>query len=89
MYDSLPIVSTAITASEARQTFADLVNRAAYGNERIIVARHGRDVVAIVPISDLRTLQALEADPNQAAVVEAPMAGPASTAKRNRAIRPR
>jgi prevent-host-death family protein len=52
-----------VTVSQARQTFAELVNRAAYGNERITVARHGREVVAIVPMSDVRLLEAIEADP--------------------------
>ena len=52
---------TEVSVSEARQTFADLVNRVAYGNERITVARHGRSVAAIVPIADLQRLEALDA----------------------------
>ena len=51
--------ATRLTVSEARQSFADLVNRVAYGNERITVARHGRDLVGIVPMSDVRRLEAL------------------------------
>ena len=47
--------------SEARQAFADVVNRVAYGNERITVVRHGRELVAVVPISDLRQLETIDA----------------------------
>jgi prevent-host-death family protein len=42
-----------VTVSDARRTFADLVNRVAYGNERITIVRHGRAVAAIVPMSDM------------------------------------
>lgn len=50
-----------VSVSEARETFADLVNRVAYGNERITVVRHGRAVAAIVPMSDVDRLEAMDA----------------------------
>jgi prevent-host-death family protein len=50
-----------VSVTEARQTFADLVNRVAYGNERITVVRHGRAVAAIVPMSDVHRLEAIDA----------------------------
>jgi prevent-host-death family protein len=45
---------------QARSQFAELVNRAAYGRERIILTRRGKQVVAIVPIDDLRFLEEVE-----------------------------
>jgi prevent-host-death family protein len=51
-----------VTVSEARRTFADLVNRVAYGNERFTIVRHGRAVAAIVPMSDVRHLDAVDVD---------------------------
>jgi prevent-host-death family protein len=49
-----------VSVSEARQDFAELVNRAAYRGERLRVSRHGRAVAAIVPIEDLDLLERLE-----------------------------
>jgi prevent-host-death family protein len=49
-----------VTVSEARQDFAELVNRAAYGHERVRVVRRGREIAAIVPIEDVELLERLE-----------------------------
>jgi len=49
-----------LTASAARQNFADIVNRAAYGGERIIVHRRKKPVAAVVPIEDLELLEKIE-----------------------------
>lgn len=49
-----------LKVSEARQRFADMVNRAAYGGERVVVRRRNREVAAVVPIEDLRLLEQLE-----------------------------
>ena len=46
--------------SEARGEFAELVNRAAYGRERVVLTRHGKAVAALVPVHDLELLEALE-----------------------------
>ena len=51
---------TRLTASQAREQFAETVNRAAYGGERIILHRRGKALAAVVPISDLATLEQLE-----------------------------
>lgn len=53
-------MADSISVTEARQDFAEIVNRVAYGNERVIVVRRGRDLVAIVPISDVLMLEAIE-----------------------------
>jgi prevent-host-death family protein len=59
-----------VSVSEAREGFADLVNRAAYAGERSIVARRGRDLAAVVPAQDARLLEALEDELDLAAVRE-------------------
>ncbi|MBA3343420.1 MAG: type II toxin-antitoxin system Phd/YefM family antitoxin [Gemmatimonadaceae bacterium] len=51
---------TRIPASEARLQFAEVVNKVAFGGERILLHRHGKDVAAIVPVEDLRLLEDLE-----------------------------
>ncbi len=49
-----------VTVSEARESFADLVNRVAYGNERVLVTRHGRPIAAIIPIEQVEFLERAE-----------------------------
>ena len=51
---------TRIAATEARTDFADIVNKVAFGGERIRLHRHGKDVAALVPIKDLRLIEDLE-----------------------------
>ena len=46
-----------ITAEEARSKFSDVVNRAAYGNERTIITKHGKSMAAIVSMEDLEILE--------------------------------
>ena len=50
---------TRLNVSKAREEFPDLVNRAAYGKERTIVSRRGKDLAAVIPIEDLRLLERL------------------------------
>jgi antitoxin (DNA-binding transcriptional repressor) of toxin-antitoxin stability system len=47
-------------AGKAREEFADAINRAAFGNERIVLRRRGRAIAAVVPIDDLRLLEDLD-----------------------------
>jgi prevent-host-death family protein len=51
---------TKISTVKARENFSDLVNRSAYGKERVVLTRRGKGVVAVVPIEDLRLLEAIE-----------------------------
>lgn len=51
---------TRLRASKARQEFADTLNRVVYGGERIVLARRGRDLAAIVPMNDLALIRAIE-----------------------------
>ena len=49
-----------LAASDARKDFSGTLNRVAFGSERIVLERHGKDVAAVVPIEDLKLLQQLE-----------------------------
>ena len=49
-----------IPTAKAREEFSELVNRTAYGKERHVVTRHGKALVALVPIEDLELLEELE-----------------------------
>ncbi|MBI3184064.1 MAG: type II toxin-antitoxin system Phd/YefM family antitoxin [Myxococcales bacterium] len=51
---------TELSSSEARDAFADIINRAAYGKERVVLTRRGKKLVAVVPVEDLERLEALE-----------------------------
>jgi prevent-host-death family protein len=48
------------TVSDARRDFADLCNRVAYGRERVIIERHGKGRVALVPYEDLALIEEIE-----------------------------
>ena len=48
------------TTGEARDNFAELVSKAAFGAQRVVITRHGKTAAAIVPISDLELLNELE-----------------------------
>lgn len=49
-----------IAVIDARKDLADILNRAAYGKERVVLTRRGKDVAAIVSIDDLNMLEAIE-----------------------------
>lgn len=51
---------TKISTAEARNDFAEVINRTAFGKERFVLTRRGKDLVAIVPIEDLQLLEELE-----------------------------
>jgi prevent-host-death family protein len=48
-----------VTTAEARKNMSELLNRAAYGGERFVVTRHGKELVAIVPVADATLLDRL------------------------------
>ena len=49
-----------LSASEVRSDFAEILNRVAYGGERIVVRRSGKDVAALVSLEDLELLRKIE-----------------------------
>jgi prevent-host-death family protein len=48
------------TTGEAREHFSEVINEAAYGAQRVVLTRRGKNVAAVVPISDLELLNELE-----------------------------
>jgi prevent-host-death family protein len=53
-------MTSEIPVTQAREELADLINRVAYGHERIVLTRHSRPVACIVPPEDLAKLEDLE-----------------------------
>ena len=53
-------MSTRKAFSEARSQLTEIVNHVAYGHERCILTRNGKDLAAIISIEDLKILEALE-----------------------------
>ena len=76
---------TRLNASEARNNFSSTLNRVAYGKDRVVLHRRGKDLVAIVPVEDLQLLEELEArvdlDEARAAMKEADKKGTISWGK--------
>lgn len=50
---------TAVSVADARSDLADLLNRVAYGKERLVITRHGRELAALVPVEDLQLVSRL------------------------------
>jgi prevent-host-death family protein len=48
-----------LSISKAREEFPEIVNLAAYGKQRTIVSRRGKDLAAIISMDDLRLLERL------------------------------
>jgi prevent-host-death family protein len=46
-----------LSTSEARQQFADLINRTAYRGERFLVQRRKKPVAAVIPIEEYELLE--------------------------------
>lgn len=46
-----------VPTAEARRNLAELLNRVAYGRERVVVTRHGKEIAALVPVEDLDLLE--------------------------------
>jgi prevent-host-death family protein len=42
-----------IPVTEARAEFSELINRVAYGGEPVIITRHGKPLVALVPAANV------------------------------------
>ena len=49
-----------VTASEARSQFSELLSRAGYGEERVVISRSGKPVAVLMSVEDARLLEELE-----------------------------
>ena len=47
-----------LTTTEAREMLSELVNRAAFGDERVVLTRHGKEMAVIISMADLEKLEA-------------------------------
>ena len=59
LYERYENSMTRLNVSKAREEFPEIINRAAYGKERTIVSRRGKDLAAVISIDDLRLLERL------------------------------
>jgi prevent-host-death family protein len=71
-----------VSTVDARAQFSEIINRAAFGKERVTLTRRGKEIVAVVPIEDMKLLEALEdkidLDEARAALAEAKKKGTVS-----------
>lgn len=51
---------TTLSIAEARNNLADAINRVSYGGERIILARRGKTIAALISAEDLEILRQIE-----------------------------
>ena len=51
---------TRLASGKVRQEFAETVNRVAYGRERVVLHRRGKNLAALIPFEDLMLLEELE-----------------------------
>ena len=49
-----------VRVSDARRDLSEHINRVAFGDERIVLTRHGKGVVALVSVADAEYLERLE-----------------------------
>ncbi|MBV8607999.1 MAG: type II toxin-antitoxin system Phd/YefM family antitoxin [Singulisphaera sp.] len=50
---------TRLSVIELRHSLGEILNRAEYRGERIVIHRRGKDAAALIPIADLRLLERL------------------------------
>ena len=48
------------SVTEAKRSLSELLNRAAFGRERIVITSHDKPKAAVISIEDLRRLERLE-----------------------------
>lgn len=51
---------TVISVSEMKDTLSEVLNRAAYGQERIVIASRGKPKAVVISVEDLELLEELE-----------------------------
>jgi prevent-host-death family protein len=69
-------MTTEIPVTQARDELAELINRVAYGHERIILTRHSKAVACLVPPEDLERLESGLLESEGQAVISLASAGP-------------
>jgi len=54
------LVGSASSTVSARQNFSGLINRVAYGKDRVVLTRRNRSLAAVIPFEDLALLEEIE-----------------------------
>lgn len=49
-----------LAATDARKELSTVLNRVAFGGERLVLHRRGKDIAAVVSLEDLAILEAME-----------------------------
>jgi prevent-host-death family protein len=49
-----------VTTAAARKNFSDLINRVAYGKDRVVLTRRNKPLAAVVPIEDIALIEEIE-----------------------------
>jgi prevent-host-death family protein len=49
-----------VNTVNARAQFSEIINHATFSKERVTLTRRGKEIVAVVPIEDVKLLEALE-----------------------------
>ena len=60
-----------ISVSKMKDTLSDVLNRVAYGRERIVVSSHGKPKAAVISVEDLEFLEELEEEREVAMLADA------------------
>jgi len=53
-------MTRALGTAEIKARLSEIINRVAFGRERLIVLRRGKPIAALVSVHDLRQLEALD-----------------------------
>ena len=81
-----------VSAVQVRRRLAEVIDRAALGKERVILARRGKAVAAIVSLEDVELLEALEdridLENARAALIEAEKEGTVSWEELKKGLSP-
>ena len=46
-------MTTVISTADARKKFADIINQVAYGTEKFVLTRRGKEIAALVSMEEL------------------------------------
>ncbi len=49
-----------VSSVDARDALSELLNRAAYGKERLVLTRRGKPLAALVPLEDLELIEEIK-----------------------------
>lgn len=60
-----------VSVSELKETLSEVLNRAAYGRERIVIASRGRPKAAVIGLADLKLLEEWDATLEELALADA------------------